>query len=86
VLKSMKLRTDAQNPPEIQATGWCVVRSLEVAPRSFYKTGSFEAVILKAANLGDDADTAAAVCGQIAGRFMANLKSPRNVETQGTCP
>ena len=30
---------------------------------------SFEAPVLRAANLGDDADTTAAVCGQIAGAF-----------------
>ena len=29
----------------------------------------FEEAILKAANLGDDADTTAAVCGQIAGAY-----------------
>lgn len=32
-------------------------------------TDSFEAAILRAANLGDDADTTAAVCGQVAGAF-----------------
>lgn len=29
----------------------------------------FAAAILRAANLGDDADTTAAVCGQIAGAY-----------------
>ena len=32
-------------------------------------TNSFEAAILRAANLGDDADTTAAVCGQVAGAY-----------------
>jgi len=36
-----------------------VVRSLEAALWSFYKTDSFEAAIFKAANHGDDADTTA---------------------------
>lgn len=51
-----------KNPPEIQGTGY-VVRSLEAALWSFHKTDGFEAAILKAANLGDDADTTAAICG-----------------------
>jgi ADP-ribosylglycohydrolase len=57
-----------KNPREIQGTGY-VVRSLEAALWSFYKSDSFEAAILKAANLGDDADTTAAICGQVAGAY-----------------
>jgi ADP-ribosyl-[dinitrogen reductase] hydrolase len=67
----MKLRADrsnAKNPPEIQGTGY-VVSSLEAALWSFQSTDSFEAAVLKAANLGDDADTTAAICGQLAGAF-----------------
>jgi ADP-ribosyl-[dinitrogen reductase] hydrolase len=33
----------------------------------FLRTDSFAQAILAAANLGDDADTTAAVCGQMAG-------------------
>jgi ADP-ribosyl-[dinitrogen reductase] hydrolase len=44
-----------------------VVDSLEGALWSFWSTGSFEEAILTAANLGDDADTTAAICGQVAG-------------------
>jgi ADP-ribosyl-[dinitrogen reductase] hydrolase len=33
----------------------------------FHHTDSFEAAILEAANLGDDADTTAAIVGQLAG-------------------
>jgi ADP-ribosyl-[dinitrogen reductase] hydrolase len=46
-----------------------VVESLEAALWAFYSTSSFEASILAAANLGDDADTTAAICGQIAGAY-----------------
>jgi ADP-ribosyl-[dinitrogen reductase] hydrolase len=53
---------------EIRATGY-VVSSLEAALWSFWTTSSFEEAILTAANLGDDADTTAAVCGQVAGAF-----------------
>ena len=50
----------------IRGSGY-VVESLEAALWCFAKTGSFREAILRAANLGDDADTTAAVCGQIAG-------------------
>lgn len=51
---------------QIKGSGYCV-ESLEAALWCFYTTDSFEAAILKAANLGDDADTTAAICGQLAG-------------------
>ena len=57
-----------RKPPEIRGTGY-VVNCLEAALWAFHSTDSFEQAILKAANLGDDADTTAAVCGQIAGAF-----------------
>lgn len=51
---------------EIQGTGY-VVQSLEAALWSFHTTDSYQDAILRAVNLGDDADTTAAICGQIAG-------------------
>lgn len=53
---------------EIKGSGY-VVKSLEAALWCFWTTDSFEEAILKAANLGDDADTTTAVCGQIAGAY-----------------
>lgn len=53
---------------DIVGTGY-VVQSLEAALWSFWTTYDFESAILTAVNLGDDADTTAAVCGQIAGVF-----------------
>lgn len=44
-----------------------VIDSLEAALWCFAQTSSFEEAILRAANLGQDADTTAAICGQIAG-------------------
>jgi ADP-ribosyl-[dinitrogen reductase] hydrolase len=44
-----------------------VVHSLEAALWCFSKTKTFEGAVLEAANLGDDADTVAAICGQVAG-------------------
>lgn len=63
---------DYRNKPRdmIRGAGY-VVESLQAALWSFYKTDSFEAAILKAANLGDDADTTAAICGQLAGAFYS---------------
>jgi len=51
---------------QIRGSGYCV-ESLEAALWCFAHTDSFEAAVLAAANLGDDADTTAALCGQIAG-------------------
>lgn len=53
---------------QIKGTGY-VVDSLEAALWCFYKTDSFKDAILTAANLGDDADTTAAICGQVAGAY-----------------
>lgn len=52
----------------IKGTGY-VVECLEAALWCFDQTDSYDAAILRAANLGDDADTTAAVCGQVAGAF-----------------
>ena len=60
---------------DIRGSGY-VVESLEAALWCFYQTDSFEAAILKAANLGDDADTTAAVCGQVAGAFYGRRGIP----------
>jgi ADP-ribosylglycohydrolase len=65
-----------KNPPEIQGTGY-VVRSLEAGLWSFYSTDNFDAAILKAANLGDDADTTAAICGQLAGAYYGESGIPK---------
>jgi ADP-ribosyl-[dinitrogen reductase] hydrolase len=51
---------------EIRASGY-VIHTLEAALWSFHRTTSFRDAILTAVNLGEDADTTGAVCGQIAG-------------------
>ncbi len=53
-----------------------VVRSLEAALWAFSRTDNYEGAILAAANLGDDADTTAAVCGQVAGAFYGEPGIP----------
>ena len=57
-----------RNPPKIRGTGY-VVRSLEAALWAFYQSDNFRDGALLAANLGDDADTTAAIYGQIAGAY-----------------
>lgn len=51
---------------KIQSTGY-VVHTLEAAIWSVARTGNFRNAVTLAANLGDDADTVAAVTGQLAG-------------------
>lgn len=54
------------DPAQIAGTGY-VVDSLRAALWCFATTEDFASAVLKAANLGDDADTTAAICGQLAG-------------------
>lgn len=61
---------------EIQGTGY-VIDSLEAALWCFNKSKSFEETVLMAANLGDDADTTAAVAGQIAGAYYGYDNIPK---------
>lgn len=53
---------------QIVGSGYCV-KSLEAALWCFFKTESFDEAVLMAANLGDDADTTAAITGQFAGAY-----------------
>lgn len=52
----------------IRGSGY-VVQSLRAALWCFATTDSFEQAVLAATNLGDDADTTAAICGQLAGAY-----------------
>lgn len=62
---------------QIRGTGYAVA-SLEAALWCFRRTQSFEAAVLRAANLGDDADTTAAIVGQIAGAHYGLHGIPRH--------
>jgi ADP-ribosyl-[dinitrogen reductase] hydrolase len=68
---------DYRRTPErdIRGSGY-VVESLEAALWCFYHTLSFQDAVLRAVNLGDDADTTGAVCGQIAGAFYGKSQIP----------
>ena len=60
---------------EIVGSGY-VVESLEAALWCFWNTNNFKDCVLLAANLGNDADTTAAICGQIAGAFYGEKGIP----------
>ena len=60
---------------EISSSGY-VVACLEAALWAFEQTDTFESALLLAANLGDDSDTVAAVCGQIAGAYYGEQAIP----------
>lgn len=66
-----------KNEGQIKGSGYAV-ESLEAALWCFHKTDSFKAAVLQAANLGDDADTTAAICGQIAGAFYGHSAIPEH--------
>lgn len=51
---------------EIKGTGY-VIESLEAALWCFYNTDNYKDAVLMAANMGYDADTTAAIVGQLAG-------------------
>jgi len=60
---------------EIKGSGY-VVESLAAALWCFLHSDSYEEAVLKAVNLGDDADTTAAVCGQLAGAYYGESGIP----------
>ncbi len=64
-----------KTPPEIRGSGY-VVRCLEAALWAFHVSDSYEEGCLKAANLGDDADTTCAVYGQLAGAYYGETAIP----------
>ncbi|HEU5083162.1 MAG TPA: ADP-ribosylglycohydrolase family protein [Acidimicrobiales bacterium] len=55
-----------KEPPAIRGTGYCV-DALEAAIWAVAGAADFREAVLRAANLGDDADTTAAIAGQLAG-------------------
>ena len=53
-----------------------VVKSLEAALWCFWNTDNYKDAILMATNLGDDADTTAAITGQVAGAYYGMAGIP----------
>ncbi|MET0355459.1 MAG: ADP-ribosylglycohydrolase family protein [Cellvibrio sp.] len=54
-----------------------VIESLESALWCFHNSSNFRDAILLASNIGNDADTTAAICGQIAGAFYGYEAIPK---------
>ena len=52
------------------------MRSLEAALWAFHDAADFREAVLRAVNLGDDADTTGAVCGQFAGAYFGESGIP----------
>jgi ADP-ribosylglycohydrolase len=65
-----------KSPPQIVGSGY-VVRSLEAALWAFHDATDFHEAVLRAVNLGDDADTTGAVCGQLAGACWGEIGIPQ---------
>ena len=65
-----------KQPPEIVGSGY-VVKSLEAALWAFHDAKDFREAVLRAVNLGDDADTTGAVCGQLAGAYWGESGIPQ---------
>jgi ADP-ribosylglycohydrolase len=64
-----------REPPQIRGSGY-VVKSLEAALWAFHGAADFREAVLRAVNLGDDADTTGAVCGQLAGACWGEAGIP----------
>ena len=60
---------------EVRGSGY-VIDCLEASAWCFWHATSYRDAVLMAANLGDDADTTAAVCGQLAGAFWGEEGIP----------
>jgi ADP-ribosylglycohydrolase len=65
-----------KQPPEIVGSGY-VIKSLEAALWAFHDAKDFREAVLRAVNLGDDADTTGAVCGQLAGAYWGESGIPQ---------
>lgn len=55
------------------------MKSLEAALWAFVGADDFEDAVLRAVNLGDDADTTGAVCGQLAGARWGRSGIPEHL-------
>ena len=60
---------------DVRGSGY-VVDALEAALWCFSQTDNYWDAVLLAANLGDDADTTAAICGQVAGAYYGRDGMP----------
>lgn len=69
-----------KQPPAIHGSGW-VVKSLEASLWVFHDASNFDEAVLHAVNLGDDADTTGAICGQLAGAYWGESGISESLRT-----
>jgi ADP-ribosyl-[dinitrogen reductase] hydrolase len=74
-------RIESFREQAISSSGY-TIHTLEAAAWSFLTTESYEEAVVRAANLGDDADTVAAVCGALAGAYYGYSAIPRKWRTE----
>lgn len=67
-IQNVAMEACRKSRDKIRSSGY-VVHTLEAAIWAFHNTDTFEEGAILAANLGDDADTVAAVYGQLAGAY-----------------
>jgi ADP-ribosyl-[dinitrogen reductase] hydrolase len=72
-----------KEPPAIKGTGFCIA-ALEAAMWAVDGAADFRSAVLRAANLGDDADTTAAIAGQLAGSRWGASGIPSDWRSQIT--
>lgn len=58
-----------------------MVKSLEASLWAFHDASSFDEAVLRAVNLGDDADTTGAICGQLAGAYWGESGISESLRT-----
>lgn len=78
ILEVAKGSFRSRQPPVIKGSGW-VVKSLEAALWAFHDARDFREAVLRAVNLGDDADTTGAICGQFAGAYWGESAIPEDL-------
>jgi ADP-ribosyl-[dinitrogen reductase] hydrolase len=66
-----------KRPPAIVGSGY-VVKSLEAALWAFHDAKDFREAVLRAVNLGDDADTTGSCAGSLPGYEFRFGKGPNN--------
>ena len=75
IIALLKSDYRSKHRKQIKSTGY-VIDSLEAALWAFSATDSFEAGMVKAVNLGGDADTIGAIYGQLAGAYYGETAVP----------
>jgi ADP-ribosyl-[dinitrogen reductase] hydrolase len=75
--KVVAAATSTREPPAVRGGGY-IIDALEAALWALRSTSSFQDGVLAAVNLGDDADTTAAIYGQLAGAVYGLAGIPQH--------